>query len=86
MADYRVVLARSAEREFFQLPGDVQERVRRAIDKLGRNPRPPGVKKLHGANQLWRIRVGDYRCIYRIEDRERLVDVTHVRHRREAYE
>lgn len=85
MADYKVALSRSAEREFLRLPDDVEERVRRAIDSLALQPRPRGVKKLRGPNELWRIRVGDYRCIYRIADSERLVDITHIRHRKEAY-
>jgi len=50
------------------------------------NPRPSGVRKLRGTRDLWRIRVGDYRVIYRMDDRKRLVDVSHVRHRREAYQ
>jgi mRNA interferase RelE/StbE len=86
VADYQVVLGRSAERELLRLPDDMQERVRRAIDSLALRPRPRGVKKLRGANDLWRIRVGDYRCIYRITDREQLVDISHIRHRKEAYE
>jgi mRNA interferase RelE/StbE len=58
----------------------------RAIDGLAVNPRPSGVKKLRGTRDLWRIRVGDYRVVYRVDDSERLVDVSHVRHRREAYQ
>jgi mRNA interferase RelE/StbE len=57
-----------------------------AIDGLAANPRPPGVKKLRGTRDLWRIRVGDYRVIYRVDDAKRLVDISHVRHRREAYQ
>jgi mRNA interferase RelE/StbE len=67
VGEYRVVLARSAERD------------------LAANPRPLGVKKLRGTRDLWRIRVGDRRVIYRVDDGKRLVDVSHVRHRREAY-
>ena len=57
-----------------------------AIDALTTNPRPPGVRKLRGAADLWRIRIGDYRVLYRIDDQLHVVDVTHVRHRREAYD
>jgi len=48
-------------------------------------PRPSGVKKLEGASDLWRVRVGDWRVVYRISDREHLIDIIAVRHRREAY-
>ncbi len=48
-------------------------------------PRPPGVAKLEGATDLWRIRVGDWRVVYRVSDRDRLVDVVAVRHRRDVY-
>jgi mRNA interferase RelE/StbE len=57
-----------------------------ALDRLAVNPRPPGVRKLKGGSGLWRLRVGDYRVIFEIDDARRLVDVSHIRHRREAYE
>ena len=50
------------------------------------NPRPPGCKKLQGYKDQWRIRVGDYRVLYIIDDAELLVEVTRVRHRRDVYE
>ena len=86
MPDYRIVLARSAERDMEALTDAVQERAERAIDTLRENTRPRGVQKLRGPADLWRIRVGDYRGIYRIDDKQRLVDISHVRHRRDAYE
>ena len=86
MGEYRVVFARSAERDLQNLPRSVQERAVSAIDALTKNPRPRGVRKLRGTADLWRLRVGDYRVIYRIDDAQRLIDVTHIRHRRDAYE
>ena len=86
MAEYRVVLARSADRDLSSLPHSIQARVIKAIDTLEKTPRPSGIKKLRGTAGLWRIRVGDYRVICQIEDSSHLVDVTHIRHRREAYE
>jgi len=56
-----------------------------AIQGLARNPRPPGCRKLTGAENDWRIRAGDYRVIYAIADVIRVVRVHRVRHRREAY-
>ena len=86
MLEYRITLARSAENEIATLPLAVQKRVANAIDKLASNPHPPGGKKLRGSHHIYRVRVGDYRIIYEIYARERMVDVTHVRHRREAYD
>ena len=68
------------------MPRTTQDRLIRAVDALAVNPRPSGVKKLRGTRDLWRIRVGDYRVIYQVDDAKRLVDVSHVRHRREAYQ
>jgi mRNA interferase RelE/StbE len=55
------------------------------IEKLAENPRPSGCKKLKGGVNEWRIRIGDYRVIYAIEDNTKTVDVTRIAHRREAY-
>jgi mRNA interferase RelE/StbE len=84
--DYRIVIPASAAREYEDLPEAVQRRVRAAVDALAVDPRPRGTMKLRGAADLFRIRVGDYRVIFLMSDRERLIDVTHIRHRREAYE
>lgn len=85
MAEYRIVVARSAEREFVSLPLSVQRRITAMIDSLASVPRPPRVKKLAGTADLWRIRVGEYRIVYRIDDARRLVDITRIRHRKEVY-
>jgi len=86
VAEYRIVLTSSAERDLRALPRKVEERIVATIDTLSQEPRPRGVKKLKGITNLWRIRVGDYRIIYRIDDRERLVDISHIRNRKDAYE
>lgn len=85
MADYGVVFARSARKELQNLDPQVARRVLRQIEALVANPRPSGVVKLEGATDLWRIRVGEWRVVYRISDRDRLVDVIAVRHRSDAY-
>ncbi|HVS20667.1 MAG TPA: type II toxin-antitoxin system RelE/ParE family toxin [Pyrinomonadaceae bacterium] len=82
---YRVFLARSAEKDLGRLSPDVHDRVIAAIHRLARNPRPPGCRKLVGADNDWRIRVGDYRVVYEIADTLRVVRVNRVRHRREVY-
>ncbi|MEM1186845.1 MAG: type II toxin-antitoxin system RelE/ParE family toxin [Planctomycetota bacterium] len=82
---YRVVFARSARRELEDLPDQVAARLLQRIEALVENPRPRGAIKLRGSVDLWRIRSGDYRVVYRIDDAERLVDVIAARHRRDAY-
>jgi mRNA interferase RelE/StbE len=56
------------------------------LERLASTPRPPGCKKLKGGDDEWRIRVGDYRIVYEIDDTARAVDVTRIAHRREVYE
>jgi len=85
VADYSVVFARSARKELQNLDPQVARRVLKQIEALVTNPRPSGVVKLEGATDLWRIRVGEWRVVYRVSDRELLVDVIAVRHRSAAY-
>jgi len=84
---YRISTAsRRVEKEIADLPSTVRDRVMQAIRKLAENPRPPGSRKLSGEMRgAWRVRVGDYRVIYDIEDDQRQVIVLAVLHRREAY-
>jgi mRNA interferase RelE/StbE len=82
---YNVLLERVAERDLNRLATDVHDRIIEALQKLARNPRPPGCRKLVGTRNDWRIRVGDYRVIYEIADSAREVRVNRVRHRREVY-
>jgi mRNA interferase RelE/StbE len=64
----------------------VTERIAERIEKLSHNPRPSGCKKLKGGLGEWRIRIGDYRVVYTIDDRAKAVDVTRIAHRKEVYE
>lgn len=82
---YRVEFARPAEREFERLPPQVRARLLPRIDALAADPRPPGVVRLIGDRELYRIRVGDYRVIYTIEDDVLLVLVVSVGHRSDVY-
>lgn len=86
MTEYRIAFAASAAREYRSLPAVVRRRVTQAVGGLRYLPRPPGVRKLQGHERLYRIRVGDYRVVYLIDDATRSIRVTRVRHRREAYE
>ena len=82
---YRVFLERAAEKDLKQLSAQLHDRVIAAIQKLARNPRPAGCRKLTGADRDWRIRIGEYRIVYEIDDKAQIILVNRVRHRREAY-
>jgi mRNA interferase RelE/StbE len=82
---YTVQIKRSAEKAIASLPNAVRRRIDQHILALAVNPRPQGAIRLQGVSGVWRLRVGDYRIIYDIRDRELVVLVIHVAHRREAY-
>jgi mRNA interferase RelE/StbE len=85
MADYAISFARSARKELERLPDDVAGRILDKIESLAGEPRPSGVTKLQGQKNLWRLRVGDYRVVYSIDDFSKMIDVSVIRHRREVY-
>ena len=85
MANYGITFARSARRELETLDASIVRRVISRIEGLAQDPRPPGSRKLQGEQNLWRIRIGDYRVIYSVDNRQRIVDIVRIRHRREAY-
>ena len=82
---YQIEFSRQADRQFRNLPSQIQQRLKSRIDSLATTPRPHGSEKLSGVDQLYRIRVGVYRIIYAVEDNRLLVLVLKVGHRREVY-
>ena len=82
---YEVQLARSARKELQKLSQSLQARIIEVLEELELNPRPRGCKKIVGGVSLWRVRSGDYRIIYCIDDDLNIVDVNAVRHRSDAY-
>ena len=86
MPDYRVALKSSAEKEFFRLPDLISDRILPKIKALAQDPRPHGSIKLSAGRDEWRIRIGDYRVIYTIDDEVKKVEVTRIAHRRDVYE
>ena len=85
MPEYRITFARSAGRDLDKLDPPVAQRVLAAIQKLASNPRPPGCVKLTGSLNDWRIRAGDWRILYTIDDTAAVVDIAAIRHRSDAY-
>ncbi|HEV2946874.1 MAG TPA: type II toxin-antitoxin system RelE/ParE family toxin [Gemmataceae bacterium] len=85
MARYEVIFKPSAEKALHKLPETVQRRIVAAVEGLQDDPRPPGSVKLSGELDLWRIRVGDYRLVYTIDDDELIVLVVRIGHRKDVY-
>lgn len=85
MSKYRIELRPAAVRALRKLDPPVARRVQAAIALLGEDPRPPASRPLRG-RPAWRVRVGDYRVIYTIEDDVLLVVVITLGHRRDVYE
>lgn len=83
---YSVALSLRAGRETRRLDRQVLARVAKAIDRLVENPRPSGCLKVKNKENLWRIRVGDWRIGYEIDDAARTVTIITVGHRREFYD
>jgi mRNA interferase RelE/StbE len=83
---YQILLSPSAARDLRKLDRKIRPRVAPRIDGLADDPRPPGSEKLSGYDGLFRIRAGDYRIVYAIEDARVLVVVLKLGGRREIYE
>jgi mRNA interferase RelE/StbE len=82
---YQVTLTATAVKERKQIDSVVRQRIDQALRSLQTEPRPPGVKKLSGKHQDWRVRVGDYRILYDINDEQKLITVWRIAHRRDVY-
>lgn len=82
---WQIIVERAAERSLHRLPKPLAARVQAAINRLALDPRPPGCLKLTGYDNLWRIRVGDWRIIYAIHDDQLIVVVVEVEPRGDAY-
>jgi len=84
VAGYRLLIKPSAVRELETLPARDRRRMVAKIEGLARNPRPPGSEKLSG-EEKYRLRQGDFRVLYSIEDASVTLTVVKIGHRREVY-
>lgn len=82
---YNITFTQAAKRQFDKLPRPAKQSVGKTIEQLSSDPRPAGVTKLSGKEALYRIRTGDYRAIYQIQDGQLLILVVKIGHRREVY-
>ena len=82
---YSLAILPAALRQLTELPRLEQRRLKERIDRLAVDPRPPGVKRLHGRREYLRLRSGDYRAIYTVDDDRFTVLIIKIGHRREVY-
>jgi len=84
VANYELLIKRSAAKELEALPPKYRSRIAAKIHALSTEPRPPGAEKLSG-EEKYRIRQGDYRVLYEIDDGVRTVTIVRIGHRRDVY-
>lgn len=82
--NYQVFILRRAQKQLAKFPADAYQDIRAHIYELASNPRPAGCKKLAARNG-WRIRIGDYRVVYEINDQERHITILDIDHRKDIY-
>lgn len=82
---YRIAMAPAAARQVRKLDPPARRRIQAALELLAVDPRPPAATQLVGGRGEWRVRTGDHRIIYEIQDGELVVLVLAVGHRREVY-
>ena len=86
MAGYKILFGKRAEHGLDRIKDNkILQRLIRKIDELAKNPRPSVVRKIMGSDMDYRIRMGDYRIIYQINDAEKVIEIRGVGHRKEIY-
>lgn len=83
---FNIEFVKSAGKEYLALPKIVQSRIEKGIEALRFIPHPVGSKKLQGHTRLFRVRVGDYRVVYSLDETAQLITVTRIRHRKDVYQ
>ncbi|MEA3225498.1 MAG: type II toxin-antitoxin system RelE/ParE family toxin [Planctomycetota bacterium] len=84
MAKYRITIKKSAAKELEHIPRKSLQRIVKRIRSLAEDPRPQGSQKL-SRQEYFRVRQGDYRIVYSIDDRDSSIDIVKIGHRREVY-
>ncbi len=83
--NYQVLVGTRAAKDLDELPVAIRRRIRGVIDGLASEPRPAGAQAMTGMSDTYRIRVGDYRLVYAIDDAEKMVVIARIGHRRDVY-
>lgn len=82
---YKLLFKKSVSDDFKRIDRQHTCRILSAIEQLSINPYPKNMKKLKGFENLYRLRVGDYRVIYEVDEENKTIVVHYVRHRKDAY-
>ncbi len=85
MAKYKLEFLKTAAREFDKLPSDIQKRIGKKLESLTNDPYPSDIKALKNGNGLLRVRVANYRIIYRVKNDLLIIIVVKVGHRKNVY-
>jgi len=82
---YKIKIKHSALKEFKKIPDEIKGQIKAKVEKLREEPRYAGVRKLSGRDDIYRIRIGIYRVLFKVDDKEHLVRILSIRKRDEAY-
>lgn len=82
---YKVLIEKRVEKDLKKISKEIQIKIISAILELKNNPKPLNIRKISESNNYYRIRIGDYRVVYEINDKERKVNIFRIRHRKEVY-
>lgn len=85
MGLYKIELKSSSEQDLKRIDKQNIPKILDAIESLGNNPFPINSKKLRSAELTYRLRIGDYRIIYQVDRKNKVIIIYHIRHRKEAY-
>jgi mRNA interferase RelE/StbE len=83
---YKIIAKTSVEKDFQSIDRQYHEAIINKIDALKNDPYPPNVRKLAGSQITYRIRVGDYRVIYQVNETDKAITIARVRHRKDVYQ
>ncbi|BAU13314.1 plasmid stabilization system protein like protein [Leptolyngbya sp. NIES-3755] len=82
---YAIVTPKAVQKQLDALPDEVYQRILKKLEQLTEDPRPDGVVKLKGSTDEYRIRIGDYRVRYKINDSELIILLVQCKHRKDSY-
>jgi len=86
MSSYKIKFSKGAVKDIRKLPKTTVERILYKVFSLATNPTPPGCRKIAGMENLWRVRVGNYRILYTVEDDILLIEIIKIGHRKDVYD
>ncbi|MGK7895570.1 MAG: type II toxin-antitoxin system RelE/ParE family toxin [Xenococcus sp. (in: cyanobacteria)] len=82
---YSIIISKSVQKQISNLPSQIRNRVIEKIQSLAQEPRPSDVVKLKDSDKEYRIRIGDYRVRYEIDDSSQIIKLLQCKHRRDVY-